>query len=174
MGLVMSDIFRIFPRATAQERTELRSSIQAVGLRNPIVIDEFGSVIDGYERRDICIELGIDWLAGADVRIGLIDVQKKALAIELNLWRRPIHLTRKQRNELLDIYLIANPHLSESQVGELFGVNQSTVNRRKRELMRLHKLPPVTATVGKDGITRQVGERRKNPARLIVKSRAEY
>lgn len=85
----MSDIFQIFPRATCQERAELRSSIQAVGLRNPVVVDEHGSVIDGHERRDICTELGIDWLAGADVRIGLIVVQKKALAIELNPWRRP-------------------------------------------------------------------------------------
>lgn len=153
---------------------ELHASITAVGLRNPVVMDEEGNVIDGHERRSICEELGLDWLAGADVRIGLTEIQKKALAIELNLWRRPIHLTQKQRNELLDVYLMANPHLSEPQVAELFCVNQSTVNRRKRELMRQHKLPKVVATVGKDGRTRRVGERRKQPARIIVKSRAEY
>ena len=170
----MNDPFRIFPRATADERDQLHSSLQAVGLRNPVVMDEAGNVIDGHERRDACSELGIDWLAGADVRIGLKEIQKKSLAIELNLWRRPVHLTRRQRNGLLDIYLLANPHLSETQVAELFGVNQSTVNRRKRSLMRLHKLQPVTETVGTDGIVRKVGERRKPEARLIVKSRTEY
>lgn len=169
----MSDPYRIFPRATSQESADLRRSIEAVGLRNPVIVDDKGNVIDGHERRDACVELGMDWLVGADVRIGLSDIQKKALAIELNLWRRPVHLTRAQRNGLIDIYLEANTHLSDNQVAKLFGVNQSTVNRRKQALMQSHKLPLVTATVGKDGVTRKIGERRKG-ARVIVKSQAEY
>lgn len=170
--MTTNDPFRVFPKATEQERQQLRASIEAVGLRNPLVIDEHRNVIDGHERRDICDDLGIDWYAGADVQIGLTDDQKKSLAIERNLWRRPLRLTRRQRNELIDIYLIANPQLSEPQVAELFGVNQSTINRRKRTLMQTHKLPPVTMTVGKDGIERKVGQRRGS--RLIVKSKKEY
>ncbi len=170
----MSDPYRIFPRATGEERAQLKMSIEAVGLRNPVVIDEAGHVIDGHERRDACTVLGHDWLAGADVRIGLTDIQKKALAIELNLWRRPVQLSRRQRNELLEVYLVANPHLSETRVADLFGVNQSTVNRRKQALMQTHKLSPVTATVGRDGLTRKVGERRRGGARVIVKGRGEF
>lgn len=93
----MNDPYRMFPRATAEERTSLRKSIEAVGLCNSIIVDEKDNVIDGHERRDACIELGIDWLAGADLRSGLTDVQKKALAIELNLRRRLVHITRNQR-----------------------------------------------------------------------------
>jgi hypothetical protein len=167
------DPFRIFPRATAEQRHDLRASLTAVGLKNPVVVDEDENVIDGHERRDGCLELGVDWLAGADVRVGLTEIQKKSLAIELNLWRRPIHLTRQQRNQLLDVYLIANPHLSETQVANLFGVDQSTVNRRKRALMRSHKLPQVVSTVGRDGVTRKIGDR-KRTARVVVKSKAEY
>ncbi len=167
------DPYRIFPRATTEQRRDLLESLKAVGLKNPVVVDEHQNVIDGHERRDGCIELEIDWLAGADVRVGLTEIQKKALAIELNLWRRPIHLTRRQRTELLDIYLIANPHLSEPLIADLFGLDQSTINRRKQRLMRLHKLPKVVSTVGKDGVARQIGNRKK-PARVVVKSRAEY
>ncbi|WP_105356599.1 MULTISPECIES: ParB/RepB/Spo0J family partition protein [Pirellulaceae] len=165
------DPYRIFPKATPEQRAELASSIEAVGLRNPVVIDEHKQVIDGHERRDICIELKLDWLAGADVRIGLSDPQKKALAIDLNMWRRPLNLSQKLRAELIEVYLIANPHLSETVVAEIFAVNQSTVHRIKKRLMQLHKLSPVTSTIGKDGVERKVGNR---DARLILKSEREF
>ena len=71
-----TDPYRIIPRATVKERTELRRSIEAVGLRSPVVIDEKNNIIDGHERRDICEELDIDWLAGADVRINMTDIEK--------------------------------------------------------------------------------------------------
>lgn len=164
--------FRIFPHATKQERADLRASIEAVGLRNSVVIDEDGNVIDGHERRDACIEIGIDWMTGADVRIGLTEDKKKALAIDLNLWRRPMHLPRSKRNELIDVYLVANPHLSEPVVADLFGVSQPTVNRRKKRLIQMNKLPTSDSTIGKDGVRRKVGER--SGARLIVKTRREF
>ncbi|WP_166820506.1 ParB/RepB/Spo0J family partition protein [Thalassoroseus pseudoceratinae] len=168
----MSDKYRIFPVATKQERAELRASIEAVGLRNSIVLDEYGQVIDGHERRDVCTELGIDWMAGADVRIGLSDDEKKALAIDLNLWRRPMQLPRRVRNKLIEIYLVANPELSETTVAELFGVSQPTINRRRKELIQMNKLPPAVSTVGKDGVRRKIGKRKG--ARLIVKSQREF
>lgn len=167
-----TDPYRIFPKATEAQRAELKRSIEAVGLQNPVVVDEQKNVIDGHDRRDVCIELGIDWLAGADIRIGLTDDQKKALAIDLNMWRKPLHLTRDKRNELIEVYLIAHPELSETQVAELFGVNQSTINRRKNELMQTHKLLAVQATIGKDGVRRRVGKR--GGARLTIKSEKEF
>lgn len=167
-----TDPYRIFPRATEAQRAELKRSIEAVGLQNPVVVDEQKQVIDGHDRRDICSEIGIDWLAGADVRIGLSDDHKKALAIDLNMWRKPLHLPRNERNELIDVYLVAHPELSEPQVAELFGVDQSTINRRKKRLMRLHKLPSVQATIGKDGIRRKIGKR--GGARLTIKSEKEF
>ncbi|MCA9090892.1 MAG: hypothetical protein KDA90_19900, partial [Planctomycetaceae bacterium] len=71
-----------------------------------------------------------------------------------------------------DVYLVAHPELSETQVAELFGVHQSTINRRKKELMQTHKLPAMEATIGKDGVRRKVGKR--GGARLTIKSEKEY
>lgn len=163
-----NDPFRILPPASDEERAELKRSIESVGLQQSVMIDEHGHIIDGHERRDICEELGIDWLAGADVRAGLTDDQKKAIAIDLNLWRRQVHLSREQRNELVEIYLIAHPEMSENQVADLFGVSQPTVNRIKKRLIQMNKLSPVTSTIGKDGIRRKVG------SRMIVKNKSEY
>ena len=163
-----NDPYRILPPASDEERAELKRSIESVGLQQSVMIDEHGHIIDGHERRDICEELGIDWLAGADVRAGLSDDQKKAIAIDLNLWRRQIHLSLEQRNELVEIYLIAHPELSENQVADLFGVSQPTVNRIKKRLIQMNKLSPATSTIGKDGVRRKVG------SRMIVKNKSEY
>lgn len=59
------DPFRIFPRVTKKDRESLQQSIEAVGLLNPVVIDENGHIIDGHIRRDICDELGFDWYKNA-------------------------------------------------------------------------------------------------------------
>ena len=88
----------------------------------------------------------------------------------MNLWRRPIHLTRKKRNELIEVYLLANPDLADDRIGGLFSVDRSTVNRKRKRLVQLHKLSPVEATVGKDGVKRKVGNR----ARWICESSKEY
>lgn len=169
----MSDPYRVYPPPTDKQRDEIRESIAAVGLKSRVVVDEHGNVIDGHLRRDICEELGIDWMVGADVRAGLNDLQKKSLAIELNEWRRK-NLTQKQRQEIRDIYIMANPTLSGPIVGRLFAVSPSTVNRRKQELVQSRKLPAVTATVGKDGVVRRICESKKKSATLIVKNRAEF
>ena len=164
--------YRIFPRVTKQQYAELKFSIQSSGLRNPIVVDEHGTVIDGHLRREICDTLELDWMVGADVRIGLNEAQKKALSIDLNLWRRPANLTQKKRTECIEIYLIAHPELSDNTIADMFSVNQSTVNRIKRRLMQMHKLPPVIATIGKDGVKRRIGKRLG--ARLVVKNSKEF
>ena len=169
-----ADPFQIFPRSSDKELDNLRASVEAVGLRNPVVVDEAGNVIDGHGRRDICNDLKIDWLVGADVRIGLSQHEKLALAIDLNMWRRPIQLSRTKRSELIDIYLIANPQLSDIQIADLFGVSQPTVNRRRRSLIQMNKLAKSESTVGRDGVERKVGVRKKKPARTVVKNRREF
>jgi len=166
------DPFRIFPNVTKKDKEKLRQSIEAVGLMNPVVIDEKGHVIDGHIRRDICDELGFDWHKNATIKIGLSNVQKKALAIELNFWRRSIQLTQAKRNELIDIYLLAHSELSESQVAELFGVSQPTIHRRKKRLIQLNKFPKPTETIDKNGVKRKISK--KKLATLVVKSKNEF
>ena len=139
---------------------------------NPVIIDENGNIIDGHIRRDICDEIDMDWHKNATIKIGLSDIQKKALAIELNFWRRSIHLTRAKRNELIDIYLLAHSELSESQIAELFGVSQPTIHRRRKRLIQMNKFPKPTETIDKNGVKRKVPQ--KKTATLVVKSKNEF
>ena len=151
------DPYRIFPSATKAQKQELRASIEAVGLKNPVVMDEHDHIIDGHDRRDICEELGLDWLKEADVQIGLSEIERRALAIELNMWRRPLQLTPKLRRELVSIYLQAHADLSVRQVAELFGVSKSQVQIIKTELSKSGQLPKITSTIGQDGVRRKIG-----------------
>ncbi|QDU05927.1 DNA methylase [Gimesia chilikensis] len=168
----MNNPYHIFPKLSKEQRTELKTSIESVGLKQSIVCDENKNVIDGHHRKEICEELGLDWMKNANVRIGLSDDQKKALAIELNMWRRPVSLSQKKRAELIQIYMIAHPELSDNIIADLFSVNQSTVNRIKKKLMQLHKLEKPDSTVGKDGIRRKIGKR--DGAEMIVKNSKEF
>jgi DNA methylase/ParB/Sulfiredoxin domain len=167
-----TDPYRIFPPATEAQKQELRTAIEAAGLKNPVVMDEHRNVIDGHTRRDICEELGLDWLKGADVQIGLPEIEKRALAIELNMWRRPLQLTPKLRRELVSIYLQAHADLSVRQVAELFGVSKSQVQIIKTELSKSGQLPKITSTIGQDGVRRKIGKR--NGKRITIKDRKEY
>lgn len=163
--------YRIFPPATPKQRADLRASIDAVGLNVPLILDEHRNVIDGHDRREICEEIGIDWYETAVVRSGLSDIQKQALAIELNMWRKTNLLTQQQRNELITIYLTAHPEFADETIARMFGVDRSTVNRRRKQLVQTHKLKNVEATIGKDGVRRRVGQR---GAQLTVKNKKEY
>jgi len=81
----MLEPYRIFPPATKEQKAELRTSIESVGLKHSIILDEHHQIIDGHERKIICEPLGIDWLKGADVRIGLTDSGLKHLKGLTNL-----------------------------------------------------------------------------------------
>lgn len=168
----MSDPYRIFSPATDEERDRLRASIEANGLQSPVVMDDAENIIDGHERRDICEELGVDWLKNAIVLINLTEAEKFARAIELNLCRCTRIIDKKQRDKMLDTYLIARPELSGPSVASLFGVDQSTVSRRKAALIAAGEMPAVTKTIGKDGIERRVADR--SEAQITVKNKKEY
>lgn len=169
------DPYRVFPPATKKERDRLKTSIEEVGIRNPVVIDEHGDVIDGHDRRDIANELGVDWKKNAIVKLNLSKDEKRALAIELNLWRKSIIPTTKQRNSLVEQYWPANPKVSENRIANLFGVSQSTAHRIKKSLIQLGKLTEQLSTIGKDGVERKVGKRKAiRPATLMVKNEKEF
>lgn len=109
--------------------------------------------------------------------IGLSDYEKKALAIELNLWRRSIQLTMKKRNELIEIYLIAHPELSDIQIADLFGVSQPTINRRRKKLIQMNKLAVKKETVDKNGVKKKVPKKKvpqKKTASLVIKNKNEF
>ena len=143
-------------------------------MKNPVVIDEHGNVIDGHDRRDVCEELDVDWKVNAIVKMGLSEAEKVGLAIELNLWRKSIIPNAKQKKELVEKYLQANPQVSGNRIADLFGVSQSTANRITKSLIQVGKLEKPLSTIGKDGVKRKVGDRKKKSSTLMVKNDREF
>ena len=98
--MVPADIERVYqwlsPLGDA-DYFALRESIETFGVMVPVVVDEHGSVIDGYHRVKVCRELGIDW--PSTVLGGLTEAEKWDRARDLNDARR--HLTASQRKALL-------------------------------------------------------------------------
>ncbi|HEY8839211.1 MAG TPA: ParB N-terminal domain-containing protein, partial [Candidatus Dormibacteraeota bacterium] len=72
----------IFPPLPDDEYQALKDSIQAVGVQVPIVVDEYGEVIDGRVRRHIARELGIT--CPFETRTGLSLDERRELAVTLN------------------------------------------------------------------------------------------
>jgi len=171
-----ADPYRILPPHSTEELKALEESLVATsGLSQGggVIIDSEGNIIDGHARRDICEKHGFDWGVGADVRKGLSDDDKRALAIRLNLARRSTLPTMRQRHQYVEFLLLADVEQSDQSVAEVVGIDRSTVNRIRNQLVRLHKLTKVSATVGKDGRRREVSSEKRKSVRFIAKSGKE-
>jgi len=84
------------PPLTPAERGRLRASIEQDGVKYPVLLDRVGTVIDGFHRQEIAVELGIE------CPTEVLDVDEEAadrLRLALNLARR--QLTTLQQHELL-------------------------------------------------------------------------
>lgn len=106
----------------------LRQSIIERGVEVPIVVDERGAVIDGHNRQRIAYELHID--CPKDVRPGLTDEQKEALAFELNRARRQMTAEQKRRIQLR----ILGRGGSVREAADATGVDRRTVERHLRSV----------------------------------------
>jgi N6-adenosine-specific RNA methylase IME4/ParB-like chromosome segregation protein Spo0J len=82
----------LLPAMSEAEFTELRESIRANGLRQPITLHRDGRVLDGRHRAQVCAELGIP--AGTTTFEGS-DHEALTFVLDLNLKRR--HLDASQR-----------------------------------------------------------------------------
>ena len=162
-----ADPYRILPPHSAEDIAALKASIERDGVLEKIIIDEHGNVIDGFCRRDICIELCKNWKNHTDIMRGLTEDEKLAMVVSLDKARRTSVATAKQRQKYLDILIIANQGKSQPQIAAIARVSQGTVSRRTTALMQAHKLKPVLKTTDKRGVERAVSsEKRKKPSRI--------
>jgi Predicted transcriptional regulators len=86
------------PPLNQGELEALRESIRQDGVKYPVLLDRSGQIIDGYHRRQVAEELGVDY------RTETLDVDDETadrLRITLNLARR--QLTTLDRDELLQV-----------------------------------------------------------------------
>jgi len=101
----------------------LRASIERWGVIEPVVVDQYGDIIDGHHRSAIADELGVDY----DVveRVVVDEAEGRALAVSLNVDRR--QLTPELRREM-SAALRAEGHTTRA-IGAALGVDHSTIVR---------------------------------------------
>lgn len=114
--------FQLLPALTEDEYEGLKGDIAERGVQVPVIVDEHGAVIDGHHRIRACQELGITDYP-REVRAGLSDDEKAALALALNVHRR--QLSRDQRRELVGE--LRRMGWSTRRIAKAVGVSQPTV-----------------------------------------------
>ena len=135
-----------FPALSDEEYQNLKNSIKAHGLFEPIILGPGGEIIDGRHRWKACIELGIEPFTSNFVEQEDIATEKMSVEeyiFEANIHRR--HLTESQRAaiaaEFADMRQGERTDLSPSdnclkvgqrKAAELFKVSSKSVGRAKK------------------------------------------
>jgi ParB-like chromosome segregation protein Spo0J len=119
----------------------------------PVVKDENGDIIDGYQRVRACEELGITDYPVLTLA-GLTDDEKRDHAFVLNLVRR--RMTREQITQLIAAELKRSPDLSDNWLAQILGTTDKTVAAVRRQLIATSEIPKLGALRGKDDKYRQV------------------
>jgi ParB-like chromosome segregation protein Spo0J len=116
--------YQLLPPLTGEERQALRESIAAIGVLQPVVVDETGAILDGHHRAEIADELGVD--CPATIVTDLSEGEKLETALVLNLSRR--HLDAEQKRAL--VLELRQRGLSIRWISERTGIPRSTVARQ--------------------------------------------
>jgi hypothetical protein len=140
----------VLPALTQDERSQLRADIEKNGVLVPIVITDQAEILDGHNRLEIAVELGLPTVP-FEIVAGLTPDEKRVRAEDLNLLRR--HLTPEQRRAVIDRRLKADPAQSDSSIAASLGVSDKTVGARRKRLESTSEIPMLTSVRGRDGKT---------------------
>jgi hypothetical protein len=167
---MMNQTYQVMPPLTPEERAGLKELIRREGVQVPIVEDEHGNVIDGYNRVELWHELRAEGAKVPDypriIRPGLTEADKRTLARTLNVARR--HLSSEQKRKLIDDQLRDTPQQSNRQIADALGVDDKTVGAARNRLEATAEIPQLTETVGTDGKSRPA----RRPS-IVAKTGAE-
>ena len=145
----MSLTTQLFPPLDGATEAALRASIERFGVIVPVVEDQHGNTLDGYQRRRIADELGLPYeIQTVDVAS---DAHARAITCTLNTDRR--HLTLEQRRELVAA-LRADGH-SERAIAGALQVPKTTVHRDIEHLVQVDQLRQPAQVTGIDGKSRK-------------------
>jgi ParB-like chromosome segregation protein Spo0J len=162
MGRAMTDTkpekYQLLPELRPEEFEALKQDIAERGVVVPVVVDEFGAILDGHNRARACRELGINDYP-VEVRSGLSEADKRVFARKLNVLRR--HLTRDQVRQLIGDQLRDPPEWADRRIGRELGVDHKTVGAVRAELGSIGEIPQLEKTVGDDGKARPAQPSRK-------------
>ena len=117
----------LLPPLSTQEREALHASIKLEGVRDPVIVDELGQVLDGHHRLAIAPD------APRHVVTGLTDAEKRAYVYQANFARRNLSPDQKRARtkRMKDVALalrkedpVKNTH---ARIAALLGMGRQTV-----------------------------------------------
>jgi len=146
----------MFPLLRGAEFDDLVEDIRKHGLREPISLFE-QRIIDGRNRERACIK------AGVEPRYHSIEFDNHdaaaAYVISKNMRRR--HLAPKQRRELIEKVLRADPTKSDRQIARAVKVDNKTVGAVRKRAEAREEIPHVSKRTDSEGRS-QVAHKRNS------------
>ncbi len=121
----MPDKYELLPPLSIDEYEALRADIELNGVRDPIIVDENGDILDGHNRARI------DPNAPRIVLTGKTEAEKKAFVYAANFARR--NLSSEQKKELHKMMRSVALELkkegkTQEQIAAMLGVDRTTVS----------------------------------------------
>ena len=157
--------YQFLPELTDDEYQALMASIAERGVDVPILVDQDGEIIDGFNRQRACDELKVH--CPKEVREFASEAERYETALQLNCRRR--QLTRRQKKELVAAYLKRDPAMADNHLAEIIGgVSKNTVSEVRQRLERTRQIDKLKTLRGKDG-----KERPKKYKRIIANTAKE-
>lgn len=135
------------PDLDAATEAALRASIERFGVLCPVLVDQYGEVVDGSNRIRLAVELGVSYEMQS-VKISDDPVERAEALASLNDARRQ-RMTVEQRRLVVGT-LRAEGHSQRAIAGAL-GVSKTQVTRDLAEVVLPDHLPETTT--GQDGKT---------------------
>lgn len=135
-----------------KDRENLKKDIEESGeIRDPVKVYVNGSgsylILCGYNRWRIAQELG--WDSVPIEVLNLSPVERQELVWKDNLNRR--HLTREQKQRLIDHFLKIDPVQSNRDIAKKTGSDHKTVGERRSKLESGGEIPHLKTVRGRDG-----------------------
>ena len=140
----------LLPALNPWEYDALKESIRRWKVILPVVKDENGDIIDGYQRVRVCNELGITDYPVLTLR-GLTEDDKRDHSLILNLVRR--RLNQQQMRKLIAAELKRTPDLSDNWLAQILGTTDKTVAAVRHELIATSEIPKLDALRARTGGT---------------------
>ena len=157
-NIIKPEKYQLLPELMREQYEALKKDIAELGVIVPVIVDEFGAILDGHNRARACRELGINDYP-VEVRSGLSEAEKRVLARKLNVLRR--HMNREQVSSLISDQLRETPDWSNRRIGRELGVDHKTVGSVRADLIANRGIPRLEKTVGDDGKARKTKRPRR-------------
>lgn len=155
--------YQLLPALPPEQFQALKADIAERGVIVPIIVDEFGTIIDGHNRAQACRELGKNDYP-TEVRAGLSEEEKRALSRKINALRR--HLSRYQVRQLIADQIKETPTWSNNRIAGALGVDDKTVAAVRTNLEATSELPKLDRLTGADGKARLRKQAKRRPSTI--------